>query len=307
MPTHTHFYSQYNELCYSTVTTSVQFNDVQYKHSAACCRMQCFHFAVVFLRLDVESSLMADAWALKKINDYQDGKILLWAWISRGLITMEQVAGWRFNGDVEQVKQLLEGARGELSKLCDLDKLECVDDSGMAPVVTASETACANEICSAWAMVDPEVPDAKPILLPSWFTAPIDRAVLMWKQESSIWQKRLQKRKDSGHSDFAPKAKEAFRKWKDEVTRRIVLNKKTQTQMVKIADKSIRQLKRHCLMLEIHMSHNADELAISAGSGKLWRLCLMQGTLPASGDVPPEVDHFEGDNATYSTYGCHVF
>lgn len=221
---------------------------------------------------------------------------------------MEQVADWRFSGDVEKVKEFLEGARGELSKLCDVDELDCIGDDNKAKVVTASETArVPGEICSAWAIVDPEVPDAEPILLPCWFTAPIDRAVLMWKQESAIWEKRFQKRKDAGFSDFAPKAKEGFEKWQAETTRRVVLNKRTQTQMIKIQDKSIRQLKKNCLMLEIHMSHTADGLAISAGAGKLWRLCLMQGTLPSSEDVPPEVDHFEGDNATYSSFKTFAF
>ena len=49
------------------------------------------------------------------------------------------------------------------------------------------------------------------------------------------------------------------------------------------------------------MSEDPESLGITAGAGKLWRLCLLQGTLPTTDAVPNEVDHFGGD----SMY-CHV-
>ena len=43
------------------------------------------------LRLTLETSLRADAWALKHIAEFQSGKLVLHAWLSRGLVSQEEL------------------------------------------------------------------------------------------------------------------------------------------------------------------------------------------------------------------------
>lgn len=80
-------------------------------------------------RLSIEDSLRADAWALKKIQEYQGGKILMWSWLSRGLTTIEQQAEWNFQGNVEHAKSALQATPGALAELCDLEEVPDVDCS----------------------------------------------------------------------------------------------------------------------------------------------------------------------------------
>lgn len=249
------------------------------------------------MRLSVESSLVADSWALKKLGEYKGGKILLWSWLSRGLVTKEQIASWRYDGDISKVDELLASTPTELRQLCELDELPTPDQSKEeAEVTLAQSTTLKGEVVSAWGMKDPEIPDAQPIMFPTWFNASIDKTVLLWKQEASVWKKRWDKRINEGHDGFAPKMKQNYEQWAQDTTRQIVLNKVTKTQVTRLADKSARQLKKTCLMLVIHMSEKADNLGITAGAGKLWRLCLIKGKLPANDAVPAEIDHFEGEN-----------
>lgn len=239
---------------------------------------------------------MADAWALQQIGNYKNGKILLWSWISRGLISMEQLASWHFNQNLEEAQQFLESASGELRKLADLDELPEPHEPGDASGVAKAETTVmSGEVTSLWSITDPENPQAAPIVLPQWFVGPIDKAILIWKQESAIWKQRKEKRLEQGHDQLTPKMQEAYEQWMSDTARSIILNKKTKTQVKNFTSKSRHQLKKTCLLLVIQMADKAENLMISAGAGKIWRLALIQGQLPPTDAVPAEVDHFSGD------------
>eukprot|EP00913_Durusdinium_trenchii_P025924 g24327.t1 len=174
---------------------------------------------------------MADAWALQQIGNYKNGKILLWSWISRGLISMEQLASWHFNQNLEEAQQFLESASGELRKLADLDELPEPHEPGDASGVAKAETTVmSGEVTSLWSITDPENPQAAPIVLPQWFVGPIDKAILIWKQESAIWKQRKEKRLEQGHDQLTPKMQEAYEQWMSDTARSIILNKKTKTQ-----------------------------------------------------------------------------
>lgn len=256
------------------------------------------------LRLDIRGSLRADAFALQKIGQYQGGKILLWAWISRGLITMEQVASWRFDGDVSAAREAMESTEGELAKLYQADEIPNVDCSKEAREVNdAAIVEMDGEISSAWAISDFDdadtPPSTPPIFLPQWFQLPINKAVLLWRQEKSVWDERFASRLASGFTELPPKMQQAYDAWKEDTTRPLVLSKRTKTQVKKLTGKSISSLKRHCILLVLHMNSDAGNLAIKSGEGKLWRLRLMEGRIPASENVPPQVDHFhEGQTFT---------
>ena len=99
--------------------------------------------------------MRADCFALTQIQKYQDGKLLLWAWVSRGLVTMEQLAELRFAGDVEQAKSFFKATPGELAKIWRLDDLPELDIAEReAAVEEASRTALSGEVNRSWIVQD---------------------------------------------------------------------------------------------------------------------------------------------------------
>ena len=81
------------------------------------------------LRTEFESSIRSDTFALKSLRDYQSGKMILYAWLSRGLTNVGDVADWLFNGDRTKVAELMKQTPGAMSKLLSLDSLpETGDD-----------------------------------------------------------------------------------------------------------------------------------------------------------------------------------
>lgn len=242
----------------------------------------------------MEASLRSDAWSLMKIAGYQNGKVLQWSWISRGLLSIENLADWYYGGDVEAAKAGLEATPGRMAELCRIDDIPNVDCSAeREQVEIAQSKQLEGQTFSFWTISDPTHVEAKPIPLPGWFKAPIDKAILLWQRESYRWEKVISDRLLQG-KELAPKQHLAYNEWKSNETRSIVLDKKKQAQVVNLGSKTTSTLKKTCLMLVIHMSKDASGLHISTGSGKLWKLQLLQGVEPISDQVPAEVDHFEG-------------
>lgn len=64
--------------------------------------------------MSIEASLRSDAWALSKISEYKGGKILIWSWLSRGLVSMEWVAKIHFGNDLEKAKEAMGQVRAFL-------------------------------------------------------------------------------------------------------------------------------------------------------------------------------------------------
>lgn len=252
----------------------------------------------VNLRLGIESSLKADAWALRMISEYQGGKVLLWSWVSRGLTSLDQVAKWHFDSNVEEAELALHSTRGKMAELCALDEVPTTDfPEEKQQVVLAEESNLEGEIRQLWAIVDAESEGADPIPLPAWCGLAIDKAILLWRREYELWNGRFAKRlRDTGKDYLPPAQMQKYEDWCKEATRSIVLDKKKKAQVVNVADKSLNQLRKSCILLKIQMSNKAEDLMIQAGSGKQWKLRLFEGSVPhaISDQVPPEVDHFRG-------------
>ena len=239
----------------------------------------------------MENSLRADQWALRKISDYQQGKILLWAWISRGLVDIEWVSGLYFDGDVKACKEALAAVRGKLAEVCKLDSLPLLDGADDPECDDCQPEPLEAEICNFWAICDGDSPA---IPLPVWMRGPIDKAILLWRNQLSKWEDRLAKRKFQGKDGLTPAAQKAYDDWSKSRARSIVFDKVRKSEVVKVSSKSIAALKRHCMLLVVHMSDKPEELGVTTGSGKCWNLRLLQQSSPISEQVPVEVDHFQG-------------
>jgi len=51
--------------------------------------------------LSYKSSILDDVWAVNVIRQYRNGKILMWSWLTRGLVSPELLAEWKYDGDVQ--------------------------------------------------------------------------------------------------------------------------------------------------------------------------------------------------------------
>ena len=245
------------------------------------------------LRMSIESSLRSDAWALKKISEYADGKVLAWSWVSRGLVSMEWIAKLHFDNDVETAKLAMSQMKGNLSAMCKLDELPIVDFAEDPKQSEACSALMEGEIFCFWSISDPDS-DAPPTPLPQWMRGPIDKHILQWRQVASKWEEKIAKRAIEGKG-LTPTMQTAYDDWQGNPTRSIVLDKTKRAEVVNIASKSIRTLKKTCILLVLHMSTDSNELKIATGNGKLWNLRLLEHhTNHSSDQVPAEVDHFKG-------------
>lgn len=248
--------------------------------------------ASALLRLTIESSLRADAWALRKLAQYSNGKVILWSWASRGLIDCEWIADLYHKGDVQAAKDSLACTRGKLAELCKLDSLPLLDGAEDPPSNNPETEMLEGETRCFWAISDSTAAGSAPIPLPLWMRAPIDRAVLVWRGLAAKWQEKIAKRELEG-KELPPKQRKQYDEFQSSTTRSIVLDKNRKSQVMNIAAKSVRSLKKHCILLVIHMSEDPDSLGMTTGCGKLWKLRLLQHSQPISDHIPVEVDHFD--------------
>ncbi|CAK9006562.1 Malate dehydrogenase 2, partial [Durusdinium trenchii] len=243
--------------------------------------------------LDIETSLHADAWALEQIQKYQGGKLVLQAWIHRGMTSFEDLAEWRFDGNLEAAKQSLENTQGAMQALYSLDELPALESADKEAVKQSQQELLEGEFASAWSIQALE-DGSHPIPLPDWFQPAINRTILIWKKEASVWESRLAKRQQNGKNFYTPKQQEEFDDWKKTWCRRIILDKRKKIQILNFQKKNLLSVRGHCLVLEVQLSHEATDLKIRSGNGPFFQLKLLQVQAPTK-DLPPEVDQ-SGDD-----------
>ncbi|CAK8991245.1 Malate dehydrogenase 2, partial [Durusdinium trenchii] len=247
--------------------------------------------ALTCAKLDVEASLRADCWALQKLAEYQDGKLITFAWVSRGMTSLEDLASWRFDGDIAAADAFLQRTPGAMQSLLQLDDIPTeIDKSTSIDVELAESTLLQGEKTSQWCIQGSE--DSSPVIpLPDWFKPAIDRTIMIWQKEDRLWQQRWNKRQAAGKTDLAPKQAQDYELWLSTWTRRIILDKHRKGQVLNFEKKNLSQLRSHCLVLEIQLAKDAANLKIRSGNGSYYQLKLLQLTAAAT-DIPAEVDFF---------------
>lgn len=241
----------------------------------------------------MEASLLADCWALEQIGKYQGGKLVIQAWVHRGLTSFEDLAAWHHNGSLEAARESLEQTKGAMQKLYSLEDLPALESENHEAVIEAEEQLLQGEFASAWAIQAVEG-DSPPIPLPDWFKPAIDRTILVWKREACVWESRMAKRQQNGKDFYTPKQQEEFDAWKSTWTRRILLDKRKQVQILNFQKKNLASVRAHCLVLEVQLSHEASELRIRSGKGGFYQLKLLEVQSPVT-QLPPEVDQCAQD------------
>ena len=82
-------------------------------------------------------------------------------------------------------------------------------------------------------------------------------------------------------------------------TRRIILNKDRESQVMNVQKKGANFISKSCIVIHLEMSEDPSQLKLRAGDGKVFRLALMQGVEPVK-EVPKELDHVPGDTCTWN-------
>ena len=184
---------------------------------------------------------------------------------------------------------------GALAELCHLDETPEVDCSAeKREIARASDIVIDGEFTSVRAIADRSNALSQPICLPSWFRAPIDKAILTWQEEHRRRGDKIAKRISAGYTSLPPKMQEAYSEWSGNPSKTIVLSKQTHGQVVNLAKKSLGTLKKTCILLKIHMSEKSEELALQAGDGLLWQLKMLEGVVPPSDVLSAQLDRFGG-------------
>ena len=239
-------------------------------------------------QLPQEASLMADVWALQNIAQYQNGKILDWAWVSRGLITEQQVADWKFGGDLKAARDHFKQTPGELAKLWQLDNIPDINLEQQNEVADqASVKALPGERRRLYMLNDTP--------LPLWMRAPLDSAILQWKQQNEQWQEKMVRREGKP----LPKAQKAkYDEFMADHRRHLVLDVKKEVAVVNVGSRTLASLKKDCILLTIAMSQEADQLKMYTKT-KEYSLRCVEVDIGTNPTMPANVDFFQGAPATF--------
>lgn len=236
---------------------------------------------------------------------------MIHAWLSRGMVDCESIAKWHFDGDLSQVADMMKRKKFGMQELLDLQSISENDDvheeqaSRKQDHERAGEALMAGEASSSWCILPLDATaDTKPIPLPEWWRIPVDRTIAIWVRERDAWEEKRNKRlQEKGDYKLTPAAEKKYQTWLSHAnSRRIILNKKRQTQVVRIENKSLRSISKNCIVTRLLLSNDASSLALQAGNGENFKLCLLQGIEPGDA-VPDELDHLAG--ASLVIYKCN--
>ena len=248
------------------------------------------------VRLSLEDSLRADAWAMKSLRDYANGRLIMHAWVSRGLVSVEQLAEWKFGGSIDDLREGMKRTIDGMRNLLRMDSIAEGSATGEDPerkalVEAAESVILPGEKKIVWAICDPGATESPPatLPLPEWFKNPITRTIANWQKEAHMWQTKISNRYERYQKELPPKQKADYEKWSAATTRRLVLNKQRKAQVMNVQSSNLKQIKSNCILLEIKMSHVAEELLIRSGEGDWFRLVMLEGVAPAT-DVPAALD-----------------
>lgn len=237
----------------------------------------------------MEESLRADAWALKMIGQYEEGKLIKHAWLSRGLVTVENMAAWHFNGNHEALREHMSANQHGLRQLLRLEKAVEIDqvgsDQARERALCAEQATLPGEAQVAWAIAV----DGGFAPLPAWCKNPISRSIALWQKEVDTWASRISNRRYFGKGELPPKQKLEYQKWQECKTRRIVLDRRRQGQILNLHASRMKELKKNCILLEIFMAECKDDLKIRSGEGHWFPLRMVEGVTPSS-EMPVDLD-----------------
>ena len=199
------------------------------------------------------------------------------------------MAAWHFGGSQEELRDHMSPNRNGLRDLIRLEKAVEIDEVGCdrarERALCAENTTLPGESQVAWAI---EV-DEGFAPLPSWCKNPISRSIALWQKEADTWATRISNRRSLGKGELPPKQKLEFDKWTANKTRRLVLDRQRQGQVLNLHAARLKELKKNCILLEIFMAECKADLKIRSGEGMWLPLRMVEGVAPSC-EIPVALD-----------------
>ena len=177
--------------------------------------------------VNYSNSIHDDCWAVNVVRNYKQGKLIMWAWLSRGLVTQELLAKWHFDGDIKEVWNHMGKVRGDLTKL--MTMTDEVDPEAPARKRKWLEAEGDPEKGSQKIWVY-DVDEECPKQLPQWWSIDIEIELRNWCSERDVWDDALAARQKQGFEKLSPSKDKGYSMWlTNRQIRRLVFNIKSRT------------------------------------------------------------------------------
>eukprot|EP00435_Cladocopium_sp_Y103_P060730 s3048_g22.t1 len=246
-------------------------------------------------RTTIEESIQADVWALRSLQQYKKGKLIHYAWLTRGLVSIENLADWVFNGRVEDVKEHMKLTKHEFNKLLELDSIpENNYDAERLHHMFLKDKKLAGEVTMTWCITveDQCMP------LPDWMQVPIFVTASEWRYGLDKWMQRKDRHTQrTGKDKLPPKLQLDFEKFQqNSMDIKIYLNKSTHIQLLKSDSKAMKAQRDHLILLRVGFSEDTSQITLRSGNQPPYPLKLMSGDLIAEEDAAEDCDASESDD-----------
>jgi len=194
-------------------------------------------------------SLESDAYALQCLRAYENGKIVHWAWSSRGYSTLDDIARWLFHGSTVLAEEFMAPSKknhliDQFGKLEKPPALTILGEDDGRDLPSNPSNLLIGEKVHIW-FVDCGIDGMMP--LPHWCSLHIECGISVWKNELRSWQQKIRAK---APKPLPPAQKKQFDLWVENSTRRIVLDQQTKMQIKNPAACSKSRLVKHGILLD---------------------------------------------------------
>lgn len=203
----------------------------------------------VKLSIALPVSLESDVYALQCIKEHERGKLTMWAWLSRGYSTMQDIADWHFGGDLADAQRFMGPVeKGSFAKYVQLRELPVLNLIGEheshAVLAEPDEGFLKGERVHIW-FVDRGSEGMIP--LPHWSSIAIECSIAQWRHEEKTWNQKIAARCPKA---LTPAQQKQYDSWLQSSTRRIVLDQQCKASIKHPSACSKSYLMKHGVLLE---------------------------------------------------------
>ena len=232
------------------------------------------------------NAIRDDCWAVNVVRNYKQGKLIMWAWLSRGLVTVELLAKWHFHGAIEEVWSHMERVRGDLTKLMT-----------MTDGPDAEASACKRKWLNAEGDPDQgarkiwvyDVDEECPKQLPQWWSLDIEIELRSWCSERDAWDDALAARQKQGKEKLAPSKDTEYSRWLiTKQIRRLVFDIRSRTLIKNPAKMRTSTLRKHGIAVYLKVENDAVWFQTLACSWKEIR-CKLVPCCATTDAIPEEL------------------
>ena len=230
------------------------------------------------------NSIRDDCWAVNIVRTYRQGKLIMWSWLSRGLVTVELLAKWHFDGDLKKVWTHMERVRGDLTKLMTMtDELDPEAPAHKRKWLEAEGDPDQGSH-KIWVYdVDEECPKQ----LPQWWSLDIEIELRSWCSERDAWDDALATRQKQGFEKLTPSKDAEYNRWLEmKQKRRLVFNIQSRTLIKNPRKVSASTLRKHGIAVYLMVKNDKVWFQTLACSWKQIRCKLVPHC--ATTDAIPE-------------------